>query len=151
MRPILAAALALACACAGYTRGEPLQGDGGGIPVGGGGSDGGSDAGDAGTDGGDAGSDAGCNGAAFGATGNPAFDGCFGFGTQTAFVSLNGCNVTISFGTTQICTGAISGAQDAFDGGCQALACNSPSLPGRITCATGCQVNICDAGGSCGP
>ena len=154
MRPFAAVALALSCACAGgYTQGQFLQGDGGGPPIGiGGGGTGGQDAGDGGQDAGDAGQDAGCV-ETFNTAGYAAFDNCLGFSTTTANITSTNCDATISFGTTQACTGTLSGgSRDAFDGGCGALACSAPSLPGRITCAGGCQINICatDAG-VCGP
>src|ERR1041384_5386111 len=147
MRPLLVAALALVCACAGgYTQGAVLPSDGGGPPIGFVTGDAGSaDAGDAGTDGGDAGQDAGCV-EVFDTHGYPSVDNCLGFATTTAFITSAGCDAGTSFGTTLACKGEISGAQDAFDGGCNALTCSAPSLPGRITCSNGCQINICNTG-----
>jgi hypothetical protein len=155
MRTLAAAiALALLCACAGYTNGSPV----GGGPDGGvgldqdSGPDGGADAGD----GGDAGPDAGCVPLSLNVA---AIDSCAFISptTTTASVSVTGpaqgCAVNISLATgSSPCLGvATHGTLDAFDGGCTGigLLCTSPSLPGTLTCTTStgtCTIRICDAG-----
>ena len=158
-----AAALVLAglMACAGYSPGTTLLGDGGRI-VGGGGGDGGTDGGDGGSDGGDGGPDAGDAGPDAGCApltlnGVPAVDGCYGSvpATATGTVNTGNCTITITFSTATIaCTGAVSGGTvNAFDGGCQnGYSCSSTSLPGTLNCVSGgttCAIKICDAGASC--
>lgn len=158
MRPQLPAALVLAglCACnGGLTNGPSGLSDGNGIPIGGppgGGTDGGNDGG---ADGGaDAGSDAGCVPLSLNTTG--FIDGCVSLGNMvrgTGSVSVDpaSCAAQINTGTGTVCVGTVHGAQDAFDGGCNAYNCQSPSLPGTITCITGpmssCTILVCDAGG----
>ncbi len=145
-------ALALLCACAGYTSGPNQTPT---TPILGGQADGGAiaDAGDAGIDGG---LDAGCAALTLNTVG--AIDGCLGGPavTGTATVSIaapdagNACAVDIQLTTgSGPCTGvASSGSLDAFDGGCAGtgLTCTSPSLPGTLTCTGGCTIRICDAG-----
>jgi len=162
-----AVAVAMLCACAGYTSGPTQTG---GIPTGGGTLDGGGDAGlgDAGIDGGP---DAGC--APLTLNSVAAIDNCPGGGVAltgtTAIVNVaapdagnNACTVTIQINSgSNPCNGVAShGALDAFSGICQGtgLACSSPSLPGMLTCtngASGCTITICAGttvdGGACGP
>jgi hypothetical protein len=147
-----AVALAMLCACAGYTSGPNQTPT---TPILGGQADGGviADAGDAGIDGGP---DAGCAPLTLNTV--AAIDGCLGGPavTGTADVNVaaadagNACAVTISLTTgSGPCSGvASSGALDAFDGGClgTGLTCTSPSLPGTLTCTGGCTIRICDAG-----
>lgn len=155
MRPIPVAALALLCACAGYTHGEVLFSDAGGPPIGGGPSDAGSsDAGDAGSS--DAGSsDAGDAGCAALTLNADVIDGCSSGLTGTASVNVtpsNSCSVTISGTTTySSCNGRASGGTaNAFTGTCGSYPCTSTSLPGNLTCTvpggTSCTVSICDGG-----
>jgi hypothetical protein len=155
MRPffVAATALAIVCACGAYTPGVTTANDGG-PPIGGGLGDGG-DGGLA--DGGDGGpaSDAGCT--ALTLSGVPAVDGCFGNAPTTATGTVNTVNCTIDIALTTStgpCRGSVSGARDAFDGGCQGAfyTCTSPSLPGILTCKYGttvCYITICDAGAAC--
>jgi len=152
-----AAALALLCACAGYTSGEVI----GGTPPGSGTSNGLPDAGDAGTDGGiDGGFDAGC--AQLSLNGVGASDDCVTPGSPIAAVANvtiaaadagNACAVNITLTTaTGFCTGTAShGTLDAFTGACAALNCTSPSIPGTLTCNGGCTIRICGDAGACGP
>jgi len=158
-----AVAVAMLCACAGYTSGSTQTG---GIPTGGGTIDGGGDAGigDAGIDGGP---DAGCQALTLSSVG--AIDNCPGgtvaqFPTATVTVAgpdagASACTVTIQLnsGSTP-CNGVAShGTLDAFTGVCQGtgLACSSPSLPGQLTCTNGsggCTITICPGavvGGVC--
>ena len=164
MRYALVATLVLAAvwACGGtFTSGpnalDPFHPDGGPpssvTPPVDAGRDGGSDAGDAG----DSGTNAACAAAVFA---NPqVLDGCDNSGVSAlASVQFNAnlCTVTINWGGSAApCVGNISGANDAFDGGCTGLGltgCTSTSLPGTIVCPTGgatCTVKVCsaDAGG----
>jgi hypothetical protein len=162
-RVALAVAVVLAgCwACAPATHGSPFVPGDSGIPIGGGGSDagdGGSDAGDGGSDAGDGGSDAGgpsC--VALTLAGVPAIDGCQGsvLTSATGTVDTGSCTIDISLSTaTTPCLGSVSGASDAFDGGCEGstFRCTSTSLPGTLDCVFGgslCSIKICDAGASC--
>lgn len=145
-------ALALLCACAGYTNGSET---GGGIDASLGvdsGTDGGADGGDGGQDGGP---DAGCVPLSLNVA---AIDNCAFITPTTTNASVSvlgpaqGCFVTINLATgTNPCTGVAShGTLDAFDGGCTGLpSCTSPSLPGTLTCTTltgTCTIRICDAG-----
>ncbi|HUJ26564.1 MAG TPA: hypothetical protein VLW85_11135 [Myxococcales bacterium] len=149
MRPILVAALALLCACAGYTNGEVLLSDAGGPPVGGG-SGGNPDSGptDAGpTDAGptDAGST--CTPLA---VSEPIIDGCESSsalsGTASVSVGAN-CAVSITLSTGISCTGTAQGTNDQFQGACGGFPlCGSPSIPGSISCGS-CSIVICN--GSC--
>jgi hypothetical protein len=154
MRPffVAATALAIVCACGAYTPGPPTANDGG-PPIGGGLGDGG----DAGPrDGGDAGpvSDAGCTLRALNTT--SVIDNCLSQGLITGSLSVNptNCSASLTAGTL-LCNGTAHGAQDAFNGACNAgyAPCTSPSLPGIITCTTGpsssCQIVVCDAGAAC--
>ena len=140
----------------GYSGSGPI------VPVGGGSQS--PDGGDAGTDGGsDAGTDAGFpDGGCAGFNARPidnATDYCNGVpssGPPTAVDSA--CSVSITLSDGVVCTGRISGAFDAFDGGCQtnsgALSCVSGSLPGTLSCDAGspntCSIVFCH-GTSCGP
>lgn len=156
-----AIALAVICACAGYSSGpvvtgKPPPGGGGGLDGGGG-----IDGGDGGIDGGP---DAGCAPLALNVG---AIDNCPGGAiAQLATASVNvaapdagsACAVTIQLNTVSTpCTGfAGGGTLDAFDGGCQGtgLTCTSPSLPGTLTCSGGCTITICPGaldGGACAP
>jgi hypothetical protein len=151
-------ALALLCACAGYTTGSVVGGGGDAaigndIDAGDAG-----DAGDSGVD--DAGPDAGCVFRSLNGVG--AIDNCAGTSTATADLLVTApdagqaCFVTINLNTaTTPCTGVASqGTLDAFDGGCVGFSrCTAPSLPGTLTCITStgtCTIRICDAG-VCGP
>jgi len=154
-------ALALLCACAGYTNG-PVVGGGGDAAVGNPDIDAGDggDGGDSGVD--DAGPDAGCVFRSLNGVG--AIDNCAGASTATADLLVtapdagSACAVTINLNTaTTPCSGfASQGTLDAFDGGCAGLGlthCTAPSLPGTLTCVTStgtCTIRICDAG-VCGP
>ena len=159
-----AVAVAVLCACAGYSSGSPVTG---GVPTGGQ-SDSGSqsDAGDAGIDGG---LDAGCAPLTLNTVG--AIDNCpggtvpFPGGVATVTVAApdagNACAVNILLNTgSSPCTGvATRGTLDAFSGACQGtgMTCTSPSLPGLLTCtngAGGCTITICPGsvdGGVCAP
>ncbi|HET9753767.1 MAG TPA: hypothetical protein VFP52_12425 [Myxococcales bacterium] len=155
-----AVALAVLCACAGYSSGSPVTG---GIPTGGQ-SDSGSqsDAGDAGID---AGPDAGCAPLTLNTVG--AIDTCPSGTlpvTATATVSVaapdagNACVVSINLTTgSSPCSGTAShGTLDAFTGSClgTGLSCTSAALPGTLTCAGGCTITICPGGldgGVCAP
>ncbi len=150
----IAAAAALACvlACGKYTPQDstPYQGDGDVPSSTTNHGDGGQDAGtDAGTDGGQ---DAGCA-QAFSPTGYQGYDSCLFGGPVTVFLAAQpDCSGTISFGNTVVCTGTFSGPADAFDGGCGALACSAMALPGRVSCNSGCSINVCAAdAGFCSP
>lgn len=114
------------------------------------------DAGDAGgPDAGDGGQadagDAGCVPLSLNTAG--IIDGCFanGFST-TGSVSVNtaSCTADINTGTNFVCHGDVSGAHDAFDGGCNDIPCHSQSLPGTIICntsaTTSCTIVVCDGG-----
>ena len=161
-----AVAVAMLCACAGYSFGPTQTG---GIPTGGGTIDAGGDAGigDAGIDGGP---DAGCLGRTL--TSVAAIDNCPSGGVAltgtVATVDIaapdagNACSVTIQINSgSNPCTGvATHGTLNAFSGVCQGtgLNCSSPSLPGMLTCtngASGCTITICPGttvdGGVCGP
>lgn len=152
-----AVALAVICACAGYTSGPVVPGS---PPPGGGGTDGGGGGIDGGDGGIDGGSDAGCAPLTLNTVG--AIDGCLGGppvnGTATVSVAAadagNACAVDIQLTTgSGPCSGVAShGTLDAFDGRClgTGLTCTSPSLPGTLTCTGGCTIRICDAG-VCGP
>ena len=148
-------ALALLCACAGYTNGSQT----GGGPDGNIGLDldagdgGGPDAGDGGPD---AGPDAGCVPLSLNVA---AIDNCAFLTptTTTASVSVTaadqGCAVNIGLATASgPCTGTASrGSVDYFSGTCTGLGlpCIAPSLPGTLTCTTStgtCTIRICDAG-----
>ena len=155
MRHLTALALAVVCACSGYTDGQNATGGG---PTGldsDGGGDGGSDGGDGG---GLSGFDAGC--AAFSASTLGVLDGCISSIPQpgTASVSVappdagNACATSITLTTGTGACGGISshGTLNAFSGACAAMTCTSPSLPGKLTCTGGCIIQICD-GGVCGP
>jgi hypothetical protein len=146
-------ALALLCACSGYTSGDSSGGGGGvgnadsGQPDGG---DGGADAGDAGSD---AGTDGGC--VALTLNGVGAIDGCHASASTSATGTVNLANCTIDIVIPTFlgpCSGTVSGPSDAFDGGCAggSFTCTSPSLPGDMTCTAAgpiiCVVRICDAG-----
>ena len=153
MRNLVATfALALLCACAGYTNGSNV---GGGPDANVGldvdsGPDGGADGGDGGADGGP---DAGCEARTLNGS---AVDNCQGgaFSTVSGFVTgpAQGCNVQINLSTVSTpCLGTASrGTLDAFDGGCGPFpSCTSPSIPGTLTCTTAtgtCTIVICDAG-----
>ncbi|HEY6910584.1 MAG TPA: hypothetical protein VI356_14500 [Myxococcales bacterium] len=156
-------ALAVLCACAGYSSGTSVTG---GVQGGGGSFDGGGDGGIDGGDGGiDAGPDAGC--APLTLSGVGAIDTCPGgtiaqLATATVTVAApdagSACAVSIQINTASTpCSGlASSGALDAFNGTCQGtgLACTSPSLPGTLTCSGGCTITICRGaldGGACAP
>jgi hypothetical protein len=153
-----AIALAVLCACAGYSSGTTITGGtsgGGGVLDGGGVADGG----DGGVDGG---LDAGC--VPFTRTVG-AIDNCpTGSLAGTADVNIaaadagNACAVTMTLSTSSgACTGVAShGTLDAFDGGClgTGVTCTSPSLPGTLTCTGGCTITICPGpldGGACAP
>jgi hypothetical protein len=148
-----AIALAVICACAGYSSGTTFTG---GVPGGGGTLDAGGipDGGDGGVD---AGFDAGCAPLTLNTV--AVIDTCPGGaiaqnGTATLSVAApdagGPCAVDITLSTgSAACTGVAShGALDAFDGGClgTGLACSSASLPGTLTCTGGCTIRICDAG-----
>ena len=157
MRDLSAAfALALLCACAGYTNGTTTGGapDGDVSHVTPDGGDGGNpDGGDGGDGGADGGQDAGC--APLTLNGVGAIDGCHGNAATSATGTVNTTNCTIVFsvpGFLGPCAGTVSGPSDAFDGGCEGstYVCTSPSLPGDMTCTYAgpsiCTVRICDAG-----
>lgn len=166
MRPLASAlAVAMLCACAGYTSGTNQTG---GVPTGGQ-----SDSGTGGADGGDggidAGPDAGCAPLTLNTVG--AIDNCpggtvpFPGGVATVTVAApdagNACAVNILLNTgSSPCNGvATRGTLDAFSGVCQGtgMACSSPSLPGLLTCTNGtggCTITICAGsadGGVCAP
>ncbi len=156
MRPSFAtaAALALVCACGGYS-GGPTSPGGGGPPIGGGTVD----AGDAGPRDGGGGADAGDGGCAA-LTISPGnagiLDGCISslptVGTGSVSVNTATCTVIINMTTgTGGCTGTVRGSRDAFDGGCGGYnQCYSSSLPGNIICVIGttgsCSISVCDGG-----
>ena len=142
--------------CAGPTLpAEDLHTDGAVRPAGGGGAQG--DAGlDAGTDGGsDAGTDGGFDGGCVhGSYNGTLIDGCDGTGTRTVLVQELDCNVQLYVDRILTCSGTLGGPTDAFDGGCGARTCTSPSLPGTLTCTDSsgsCSLTVCGADGGCGP
>jgi hypothetical protein len=160
MRYAFAAAMVLAVvfACGGsFTSGNSQlnlldAGLGGGSPVVA------PDAGDGGLagDAGDSGTGVAC--AATGFANPQVLDGCDNSGVfALASVQFNqNCTAVINWGGSAApCVGNISGANDAFDGGCTGLGlsgCTSTSLPGTITCPTAsgtCNIVVCsaDAGG----
>jgi hypothetical protein len=154
-----AIALAVICACAGYSSGTTFTG---GVPGSGGSLDAGGipDGGDGGVDGG---FDAGCEPRTLhvGAIDNCPSGTLFGtadVNVVAADAGNSACTVTMTLSTSSgACTGFAShGALDAFDGGClgTGLTCASPSLPGTLTCSGGCTITICPGlvdGGACAP
>jgi hypothetical protein len=152
---VVAVVFAVVCACAGsFTSSDTthlgtIDASIGSVPVvASGGGDGG-DAGDGGTF-----DDGGC--AATPINSALVIDGCGNSALSTlATVSLNpaNCSAIINFsGSSAPCTGTISGANDAFDGGCSGAfltGCTSLSLPGRIDCTQSagsrCSISVCDA------
>ena len=151
MENAAAAALVLAglAACAGYTQGTTGLSDSG-LPI----VNGSSDAGDGGHDGGDAGPDAGfdagCTPLSLNTVG--IIDNCFGNNfLSTGSVSVNSASCTVQINSAlTVCNGTVSGASDAFDGGCGGYVCSSRSLPGAIVCPTSasssCTITVCDGG-----